>query len=110
MKISELESMLGFKCVQKEYADQEIQAGYTSDLLSDVMANAEAECVLITIQAHKNTIAVAQLIGASALVICNDRPIPEEMLDAARQEKIAIFVSTENQFKVSYRIGQQLKS
>jgi len=76
MKISELAGALDLNCVQKEFDDQEIETGYTSDLLSDVMANAEADCALITIQAHKNTIAVAQLIGANAVIICNDRPIP----------------------------------
>lgn len=110
MKISELSTELGFNCVQKEFEDQEISAGYTSDLLSDVMAHAEAGSVLITIQAHKNTVAVAQLVGANAVIICNDRPIAEDMIEAARQEKIAIFSSAENQFEVSCRLGEKIRS
>ena len=37
--------------------------GYSSDLLSDVMANAKADGVLVTVQAHKNAVAVASLVG-----------------------------------------------
>ena len=47
------------RCLVSEGDDLEIQNGYTSDLLSDVMGNAPEDSVLITIQAHKNTIAVA---------------------------------------------------
>ena len=56
MKISDLET-LGFTCLQDEFEDAELAGGYTSDLLSDVMANLKEGQVLITIQAHKNTIA-----------------------------------------------------
>jgi phosphoribosylamine-glycine ligase len=110
MKVSELGSVLNFNCVQQDFDDQQIKSAYTSDLLSDVMAHAEADSVLITIQAHKNTIAVAQLVGAKAVIICNDRPIAEDMIEAARQEKIAIFSSTENQFEVSCRLGEKIRA
>ena len=63
MKISEIESLEQFTCVQGEYTDAEITTGYTSDLLSDVMGNADDGAVLITIQAHKNTVAVSSLAG-----------------------------------------------
>ena len=38
MKISELHT-LGFTCLQDQFNDGELAGGYTSDLLSDVMAN-----------------------------------------------------------------------
>ncbi len=104
MKISELATSLSMTCVQAEYTDCEITAAYTSDLLSDVMGHAPDECVLITIQAHKNTIAVATLKDSPALIICNDRPILEDMIEAARDEGIAIFVSKENQFTISGKL------
>lgn len=101
MKISELPRLLNLKPVQNEYPDAELTCAYTSDLLSDVMGNAPGECALITIQAHKNTIAVAVLKDSPVIIICNDRPIPQDMIDSARDENIAIFVSKENQFTVS---------
>ena len=101
MKGSEIAEKLVLETVQSAGSDNEITGGYTSDLLSDVMANAQEGSALITIQAHKNTIAVASLTGCPAIVVCNSRPIPEEMIESARQEEIAIFSSSKNQFIVS---------
>lgn len=104
MKTSELASYLGAKCVQDTYADKEIAGAYTSDLLSDAMANAVDNGILITIQAHKNTVAVATLKDLAAIVVCNDRPIPNDMIDAARAEGIPIFVTKESQYTASGKL------
>ncbi|HUX11892.1 MAG TPA: hypothetical protein VMW87_02640 [Spirochaetia bacterium] len=101
MRIGELGTILDASCIQDQYDDREITAGYTSDLLSDVMANARASSVLITIQAHKNTIAVATLTEIGAVVICNSRPVPADMVQAARDERIALFTTKANQFETS---------
>ena len=108
MKISEIQSLEQFTCVQEKYTDADIDSGYTSDLLSDVMGNAEEGAVLITIQAHKNTIAVSSLAGVGAIIICNNRPLPNDMLSAAAEEGIAVFQTSENQFNTSVIIAQQL--
>lgn len=108
MKISEIQLLEQFTCVQEDYTDSELVAGYTSDLLSDVMGNAEEGSVLITIQAHKNTIAVSSLAGVSAIIICNNRPIPDDMKEAAADEGIAVFVTEKNQFITSSIIAQHL--
>lgn len=88
--------------------DADVASAYTSDLLSDVMAHAEADSLLITIQAHKNTVAVATLVNAVGIILCNNRPVPEDMLEAARQEKTALYRSGSNQFEVSCQVRQWL--
>ena len=108
MKISDIQTLEGFTCLQGEYEDSEVLGGYTSDLLSDVMANAEEGSVLITIQTHKNTVAVATLVGVPAIIICNNRPALEDMVDAARDQGIAIFQTSGNQFLTSSLIAQHL--
>jgi len=110
MKISTLQNLEKFTTLQSNYTDAPIRSGYTSDLLSDVMAYAEEDAVLITIQAHKNTIAVASLVGIRAIIICNNRSAAADMLDAAREEEIAIFQTPENQFKTSHLIATHLES
>jgi hypothetical protein len=110
MLISELSSILGSECVQEKYVDGPVESGYTSDLLSDVMANSAAGSVLITIQAHKNTIAVATLVGLAAVVICNNRPLPADMLEAARAENLAVFRTASSQFEVSGMLWNALHS
>lgn len=106
MKISDIQSMDGFTCLQADFTDKEIAAGYTSDLLSDVMANALEGSILITIQAHKNTVAVSALVGIAAILVCNDRPVAGDMLDAAKREGIAIFSTAGNQFETSVLLAQ----
>lgn len=107
MKTSELASFLNLTCVQDVYTDKEIAGVYTSDLLSDAMANAVENGILITIQAHKNTVAVGTLKDLAAIVICNNRPIPDDMLEAAKNEGIAVFVTSENQYTVSGKLYQK---
>jgi hypothetical protein len=58
MTVREMAARLGCEIVQDQFEDSEVAGGYTSDLLSDVMAHAKAGDVLITIQSHKNTVAV----------------------------------------------------
>lgn len=109
MRISELAGALGLETVQAEYVDRPISSGYASDLLSDVMANAKADGVLVTVQAHKNAIAVASLVGLGAIVVCNSRPMPDDMVEAARSEGVALFRSERNAFEVSGRLWSALQ-
>jgi bifunctional DNase/RNase len=110
MKVKDLAVALNMKVVQPAGEDGEIAAGYTSDLLSDVMANAKDDCALITIQAHVNTVAVAALTGVSAVIICNDRPIPEDMVTAAQRESIPILQTDKNQFTTSYLVYTKINN
>jgi hypothetical protein len=108
MNTSELAALPGIALKQSEFEDGKLTSGYTSDLLSDVMAHAEEGGVLITIQAHKNTVAVAALTGLRAVIICNRRPLPDDLLEAARAEGLAVFVTAENQFQTSCRVQNAL--
>ncbi|MDR2178105.1 MAG: hypothetical protein LBP20_08725 [Treponema sp.] len=104
MTIREAAAALDAKIVQAEFEDSLLTGAYTSDLLSDVMANARDGGALITIQAHKNTVAVATLVNITAIVVCNSRPLPQDMLEAARDEGIAVLLTGENQFTVSGKL------
>ncbi len=108
MKTSELASFLGARCLQDEFTDKEIAGVYTSDLLSDAMANAVDEGVLVTIQAHKNTVAVGSLKDLAAIVICSNRPVPDDMIESARSEGIALILTSESQYVVSGKLYQKL--
>jgi hypothetical protein len=89
--------------------DCEITGGYTSDLLSDVMAHAEEGDALVTIQAHNNTVAVASHVDAPAVIICNSRPIPDEMIAAAKEHEVVLCRTDLNQFQVSGRLYARLE-
>jgi len=109
MKIREIAAALGAEICQDEFEDSEVTGAYTSDLLSDVIANASDSGALITIQAHKNTVAVAALVNVSVIIICNSRPLPPDMLEAAKNEGVAVIRTTENQFTVSGKVWELMK-
>ncbi|MDR0475179.1 MAG: hypothetical protein LBH43_16090 [Treponema sp.] len=109
MTIREAALALGAEIVQEKFEDAELSGAYTSDLLSDVMANAKDGGALITIQAHKNTVAVATLVNISVIIICNKRPLPGDMLEAAKDEGIAVILTGENQYTVSGKLWGLLK-
>jgi hypothetical protein len=109
MTIREAAKALKAEAVQDQFEDQILEGGYTSDLLSDVMANAKEGCALITIQAHKNTVAVATLVNVPVIFVCNARPIPDDMTQAGRDEGIAIYRSAENQYTVSGKLYALLR-
>ncbi|MCL2183205.1 MAG: hypothetical protein FWB85_07025 [Chitinispirillia bacterium] len=108
MNVKELAGALGAKIVQPAGAGKEVSTGYTSDLLSDVMANAEDGCALITIQAHLNTVAVATHVEAAVIVVCNNHPIPADMVAAAEREEIAVIQTGKNQFEASHLVYVQI--
>ncbi len=87
-----------------------LNAAYTSDLLSDVIGHAPPDSILITIQNHLNTIAVATLAEVHAILICHDRPIPDEMRTAAERESIALLRTPLDQFHASCRLASLVGS
>ena len=69
-------------------AEREIQGGYASDLLSDVMGNSREGDVWVTLQKHVNIVAVAQLNGLAGIVLVNGRkPEPDTI---ARAEELRV--------------------
>ena len=110
MNVSDLAAALDGRSLWDGWQDRRVSGGYTSDLLSDVMGRAGEGQVLITIQAHKNTVAVAVLKDLAALLIASDRPVPEDMIEAARDEDIPLFVSPHDQFACSWKLKEALGS
>jgi len=111
MTIREAAAMLGAEILQDDFEDLPLKGAYTSDLLSDVMANAKEGGALITIQAHKNTVAVATLVNISLIILCNNRPVQDnDMLSAAKDEGIAVIRTKENQFAVSGKLYAAIKN
>jgi hypothetical protein len=76
------------------------QGGYTSDLLSCVMAGAKTNNIWITLQAHLNIVAVAAMLDVAAVII-TENAIPDEATLAKANEQGVILLSTP---KASYEI------
>lgn len=108
MTLSELQSNTGWRVIEPGPAGVPVTSGYTSDLLSDVVAHAPEGSALITIQGHRNTVAAAALCGIRAIILCHDRPVPEDMRQAARQEGIAILSTPADQFAATVTLARLL--
>ncbi len=67
--------------------------GYTSDLLSCVMANAPRQGIWVTLQAHMNIVAVAALLELSAVII-TEGAMPEEATIAKANHEGITLLST----------------
>jgi len=108
MKIKALTELENYNCIVEGNLEDEVKDCYTGDLLSDVMGNAPTDSVLVTIQAHKNTVAVASLVGIKVVILCNGRECPEDMKAAAKEENVTLIGTIENQFSASWKVAKLL--
>lgn len=105
MKLFELKEKLGLQVKTGENKlNTEISGGYVSDLLSDVIANAEKGNIWVTLQLHVNIVAVAVLKELAAIVIVQNREPNEETLRKANEENIPILTSSLSAFELVGKI------
>ena len=105
MTVNELAKKLNLHVFCSEAnLENEISGGYTSDLLSDVMGFAEAGNVWITLQTHKNVIAIASLKDLAAIILVKGFEPDEDMLAQAKEEGIPVLGTAEQTFEISAKI------
>ncbi|MCI2082139.1 MAG: DRTGG domain-containing protein [Bacteroidales bacterium] len=83
---------------------REVKGGYCSDLLSDVMGFAHEGSVLVTLQAHKNVMAIASLKDLAAIVLVKGIKPEEETADASEAEGIPVLGTSEQCFEFSGKL------
>jgi len=102
MTLAQLVGILGFEVVTDNInMDREVRTGYTSDLLSDAIANIEEDTIWITMQRHINILGVAKLKDAVAIVIPRNLRVEESVIEKAREEGIAILRGSQTAFEIS---------
>ncbi len=105
MKLSEIVERLHLENLTPEVPleGREVAGGYVSDLLSDVLANAPRQGVLVTIQVHMNVLAVALHAGLAAVVFAAGRQPEPPVLAKAAKEQVPLLASKESAFDL---VGQ----
>ncbi len=78
----------------------DIKLGYASDLLSDVLAKAQAGTIWVTNHKHQNVIGVAVMLGLGAVVMAGGIEPDELALEKAEQEKLPLFTTEMSLFEV----------
>jgi len=88
----------------KESLNQEISGGYTSDLLSDVMGHANSGLVWVTLQTHKNVVAIASLKELACIILIKGLEPDSDTLEQAIAEDIPILGTSEQAFEISGKL------
>jgi hypothetical protein len=84
---------------------REVCGGYASDLLSCVMHRARQGDVWVTLQSHLNIVAVASLVGLSAIVITEGKRPSEETIEKADGEGVVLLLTEKTTFEVASELA-----
>ena len=102
MTLKEAIEKLGWKVITgQDHLDRKITGGYCSDLLSDVMGNAQEGQLWLTIQVHKNIVAVAALKELSAILLVKGLNATDGAIEAAKEEGIPVLQTNEPAFETA---------
>lgn len=105
MKVSEIVEKLNLRVFSgSEGLENDITNGYTSDLLSDVMGHAEAGNAWVTLQTHKNVMAIASLKDLAAVILVKNFEPETDMAAQSNEEGIPVLGSSEEAFVISGKL------
>jgi hypothetical protein len=108
MTVQELSERLGLKPVCVSEPDREIEGGYTGDLLSWVMGNAQAGDVWITIMSNNNVVAVAVLVDVACVVLTEGVTLDPGVLELAEKKGVNIYSTEESSFFIGAKVAALL--
>lgn len=105
MKVKEMMEALPLRLLTADAAlDAEISGGYASDLLSNVMGQAQPGMVWVTMQGHQNVAAVAALIGLAAVIVAGDAAVNDDTLSKAALNEVVVFSTSLPAYEVIGRL------
>ena len=110
MTVQDLVDKLNLKVLSGfDGINREIEGCYVSDLLSDVMGNADMGNVWVTLQTHKNVMAITSLKELACVVIVKGLLPSQDTIDQSNEENIPILSTTMETFEIVGRIYNLIK-
>jgi predicted transcriptional regulator len=103
MMLQELAQKLDLKLVTAPF-DREVGGVYISDMVSDVIANAKAGDLLVTVQIHSNVIAAANLLDLCGIVVTQDKQPGDDVIRLAEKAEIPIYSTALNRWQMATRL------
>ncbi len=82
------------------------EGGYTSDLLSCVMAGAKSKYLWITLQAHLNIVAVAALLDVAAVVITENAKPDTATISKANEQGIILLTTSKQTYEIDGKLWE----
>ena len=102
MKIEEVIKILEAKVlIGEELLNEEVDYGYSCDLMSDVLAFVRNNVLLLTGLIHPQVIRTAEMLDIKAIVIVRGKAPSEEVLRMAKMRDIAIIATKHSLFTAS---------
>lgn len=110
MKVKEIIEKCDLNLIGGDSAlDNHVSGAYMSDLLSDVMGNAREGQLWITLQNHKNVLAVAALKDMAGIIFINGVKPDDEFISLAETKNIALLFSNLPAFETAGKLYSVLK-
>jgi len=108
MLAGEFARIMEFNLLQADMAQKEIDISgcYIGDLLSNVMGNAKAGQLWLTVMTNINVIAVAHLLELSGIVLVENNRVEDDVLIRAVAEKIPVFVTKDPAYQAAIRLHE----
>lgn len=102
MKIEKVIELLDAKLlVGEELLLEEIEFGYSCDLMSDVLAFVQNNVLLMTGLVHPQVIRTAEMLDIKAILFVRGKSPSEEVLRMAKMRDIAIIATKHSLFTAS---------
>ncbi len=110
MTVKEIVDKLNLKVFSaQDGLSREVSGGYTSDLLSDVMGFSKEGQIWITLQTHKNIMAIASLKDLAAIILVKGFEPEDDTIETSISEGIPILGSNLEAFELSGELFNILK-
>ena len=93
----------------EDHINRTVKGAYASDLLSDVMGKAREGEIWITMQTHKNIIAVSSLKDLAAILVVNGGKPDNDTLLAATSEGVVILGTDERSFTTCGKLYKMME-
>lgn len=90
----------------RDFASIHPSGGYSSDLLSCVMAGAKKGYIWITLQAHLNIVAVAALNEVAAIIITENAQPDAASIEKANQQGVVLLSTSRPTFEVNGKLWE----
>lgn len=110
MTVEELAKACNLKVISgKDGLQNQVNDGYVADLLSDVMGNADSGQVWITLQTHKNVIAVASLKELAGVILVKNQQLDEDAMQQSNEDAIPVLSTEKPAFQITGEVYNTFK-
>ncbi len=107
MRIKDVINNIGGKLIcGEQMIHHEVEKGFASDLMSDVLTLDSDSVLLITGLANLQAIRTAEMSDISCVVFARNKKVSQEMIDLAKECNIVLIECTGSVFKTAGKLYQ----